>query len=71
MKCTDEAMEQVKNKLYPKSKGGITGVTPGIIFESKKNKTKVRFYENSDEIPLERNIFCKDQMNKVIIKKIE
>lgn len=47
---------KIASKLYPMERGGITGTTEGLIFCKEKEKISKTYYENSDEIPLEKSI---------------
>lgn len=44
-------------KVFPKSKGGITGITEGLTYCQYGDSIKKIFYENSDEIPLDKFIY--------------
>ncbi|NPD86243.1 hypothetical protein HNS38_15830 [Lentimicrobium sp. L6] len=46
----------ILKKLYPKTKGFISGTDPGLLIKKKNNKLHITKYVNSDEIPENKSI---------------
>ena len=53
----DDAVKIIQ-KLYPSAIGGFTYYTPGVIFCWDKNKMERKYYENADEIPMDKSIWA-------------
>lgn len=65
----ESEIQKIRKKLFPKKDGGITGTSIGWVYYSRKNNSRITYYENSDEIPIDKSIYSK--FPKVIIKQVK
>lgn len=56
-KIEEEDSIKIRKKLFPEEDGGITAITRGYIYCQEADTISKTFYQNSDEIPLEKSIY--------------
>jgi hypothetical protein len=54
---SDDSMNIIRSKLFPKSKGAISGISKGLLICFVQGKMKRVFYENSEQMPIEFKYF--------------
>jgi hypothetical protein len=67
---SDEAYHKIAQKLYPRSKGFITGISNGLLFCLESGRLQRTFFLNSDEMPLRMQVYDKYPDGEFIIRKI-
>ncbi len=57
---TSTDKEKIINTLFPKKRGGITYTAQALLYCIDNNKLSKSFFENSDNLPLDKSIYRKN-----------